>query len=269
MLSRLTILWTCVAWLCAACSLDSSPKAEPRSASSKADGGAWQPRGTGGTGRRVNSEREDAADASKPDAAEEARDPAAMPTMPTTPTTPAPASSEKDGGAPAQAGGAAQPAAPANTSQDPPPSVPNTPTAPSVPAAGDSSQPMSDPVAGAGGIAGEASAGAGGNAGAAGSGEENRRQSLIDAAIEALGGGNWDGGEYPWRTGGQDGGGLNADFVKSVLFSLRASGTCFRDTRRCVQACFVIASDCKPCAEDPECAEALKNVCGPLGECSP
>ena len=103
-----------------------------------------------------------------------------------------------------------------------------------------------------------------GKQGAAGSGGDNARQSLIDAAIEALGGGN-----YPWRGGGMDGDGLSADFVKSILFSLVASGTCFRDTRRCVQTCFVIASDCKPCAADPECAEALKTVCGPLGSCSP
>jgi hypothetical protein len=121
------------------------------------------------------------------------------------------------------------------------------------------------PAAGSGGVAGDQAVDAAGSGGAAGSGEEtSRRQSLIDAAIEALGD-----GEYPWRTGGRDGDGLSADFVKSILFSLVAQGTCFRDTRRCVQTCFVIASDCEPCAADPECAEALMQVCGPLGECSP
>jgi hypothetical protein len=240
MLSRLTLLWSCLALLGAACSLDSSPRAKGRS--DKADGGAWQPLGAGGSGRRVNSETEDSADASKTDA-QAARDAAAP--------APARGSSAKDGGT-------AQPSAPADSSQDP-----STP-APSTPTAGDDAQPPSAPAAGTGGVAGDQAQVAAGSAGAAGSGGENSRQSLIDAAIEALGG-----GEYPWRGGGSDGDGLSADFVKSVLFSLVAQGTCFRDRQRCFQTCFVIASDCEACAADAECADALKRVCGPLGECSP
>jgi hypothetical protein len=88
---------------------------------------------------------------------------------------------------------------------------------------------------------------------------------LIDAASGTLGGT----GTEPWRTGGREGG-LNADFVKSVLFSMRTSGMCFRDVRRCVETCVVISQDCKPCAEDAECAAALKEVCGDvLGNCAP
>ena len=88
---------------------------------------------------------------------------------------------------------------------------------------------------------------------------------LIDAATGALGA-----GMEPWRTGGRDGGRLSADFVLSVLFSMRASGQCFRDVRRCVETCVVIAQDCEPCAEDAECAAAFKEVCGEaLGTCTP
>lgn len=249
MLSRLTLLWSCLAVLCVACSLDSSPRTQ-KSSNDKADGGLWQPKGAGSNGRRINSETDEVADAS----AREERDAAA----------PAPGSSSKDGGA------AQQPSTPADTSQDPSPSVPNPPTAgnvapastapnaPSVPSAPNA------PLAGTGGIGGDQASGAAGAAGAAGSGGASARQSLIDAALEALGN-----GEYPWRSGGSDGDGLSAEFVKSILFSLVASGTCFRDTRRCIQTCFVIASDCKPCAADPECADALMSVCGPIGACSP
>gem|GEM_PF-3781223 len=243
MLSRLTLLWSCLAVLCVGCGLDSSPRTS-KSSNDKTDGGLWQPMGAGGNGRRINSETEDAADASKRDAEEE-RDAA---------TPPARGSSSKDSGT-------AQPSTPADTSQNSGPPVPNAPTAGNVSQA--PSAP-SDPLAGTGGVGGDQASGAAGMAGAAGSGGESSRQSLIDAAIEALGG-----GEYPWRNGGSDGDGLSADFVKSILFSLVASGTCLRDTRRCIQTCFVIASDCKPCAADPECADALKAVCGPIGACSP
>jgi hypothetical protein len=239
MLSRLTLLWSCLAVLCVGCSLDSSPRTS-KSSNDKVDGGQWQPKGAGANGRRINSETEDVADASK-----EERDAA---------TAPARGSSTKDSGP-------AQPSAPADAAQDPASPVPNAPTAGQVAQA--PSAPT-DPLAGTGGVGGDQASGAAGTAGAAGSGGDSSRQSLIDAAIEALGG-----GEYPWRNGGSDGGGLSADFVKSILFSLVASGTCLRDTRRCIQTCFVIASDCKPCAADPECADALKAVCGPIGACSP
>jgi hypothetical protein len=117
----------------------------------------------------------------------------------------------------------------------------------------------------AAGNAGEAAAA--GSAGAAGGASENVRQSLIDAAIEALGGGASDAGE-PWRRGGQQGGGLSADFVQSVLLSMVASGVCFRDVRRCVEMCLVIATDCKPCAADPECSQTFKTICGEtIGSC--
>lgn len=244
MLSRLTLLWSCLAVLCVGCSLDSSPRTSK--SNDKVDGGLWQPKGTGGNGRRINSETEDAADASKRDAEEE-RDAAAAPAR----------------GASSQDSGTTQPSTPAD-SQDPGPPVPNAPTAGNV--ARTPTAP-SDPRAGTGGVGGDQAsgmAGMAGMAGAAGSGGESSRQSLIDAAIEALGD-----GEYPWRNGGSDGDGLSADFVKNILSSLVVSGTCFRDTRRCIQTCYVISRDCKPCAADPECAEALKTVCGPLGTCSP
>ena len=244
MSSRPIRLWSCFALLCAACSLDSSPKARPQS-SEQGDAGAWQPRGVG-TGRRIDSESGDVADAAKPDA-QPASDAVAG----------ARASSPNDGGA--------RDPQPVDASQD---SRAPEPAA-NVPSAGADAPSSNDPAsgmpsAGSGGVAGDGALGAAGSAGGAGSGEKSARQSLIDAAIEALGG-----GEYPWRSGGNSGDGLSADFVKSVLFSLVASGTCFRDTRRCIQTCFVIAGDCEPCAADPECAEALRTVCGPLGECSP
>jgi hypothetical protein len=241
MLIRLTLLWSCLAVLCVGCSLDSSPRTTKTN--DKEDGARWQPQGTGGNGRRINSETEDSADASKPDAEEE-RDAAAAPPR----------------GASSKDSGTAQPSTPAD-SQDPSAPVPDAPTAGNVAQA--PSAP-SDPLAGTGGVGGDQASGAAGMAGAAGSGGESSRQSLIDAAIEALGD-----GEYPWRNGASDGDGLSADFVKNILFSLVATGTCFRDTRRCIQTCFVISTDCKPCAADPECAEALKTVCGPLGSCSP
>lgn len=243
MLSRLTVFWSCLTLLCVGCALDSSPKQDSRSSHSSSDSDSWQPKGAGSGGRRINQDTEESTDATKIDASK--------PDVPQVRDSGSPSPSPSDSGT-------AQPAMPADSSQEP--SAPD----PSAPTAGDPSEPPSEPAAaGTGGMGGEQASGAAGSAGAAGSGGMSARQSLIDAAIEALGG-----GDYPWRSGGNEDG-LSADFVKSVLFSLVASGTCFRDTRRCVQACFVIASDCKPCAADPECAEALQAVCGPLGTCSP
>jgi hypothetical protein len=84
--------------------------------------------------------------------------------------------------------------------------------------------------------------------------------------LEALGG-PWDGGVDPWTNGGQRDR-LSAEFVKSVLYAVVGTGVCFVPVPPCVQLCFAIATDCSPCADDPECAEALKSVCGPLGTCA-
>jgi hypothetical protein len=113
-------------------------------------------------------------------------------------------------------------------------------------------------------------AGAGGTAGAE---ARSIRERFIEAAVEAIGGGdeegNQDGGMEPWRRTGSSAGGLSPEFVLPVLRSMRNSAICFREVRRCVELCLVISSDCKPCASDPECGEALKDVCGTtLGSCS-
>jgi hypothetical protein len=241
MLNRLQILCSCFALLCVACALDAMPRSQRKTAQEPED--SWKPEGAEGTNRGASGTQplaDAAAPMDKPADAQTQRDPADNAANGA--GTNAPATRD-----PNSAGDAAQPTTDMSTS-------------------------MNTPAAGSGGAI-SAPAGASGSAGAAGAAgaeSENVRQSLIDAAIEALGGGASDGGGMePWRSGGQQGGGLSADFVRSVLFSMVASGVCFRDVRRCVEMCIVISTDCKPCSADPECATALMNVCGPLGTCAP
>lgn len=256
-------LWPCLVIIGAACTLDASPKLPATQSNDEAqsqdESAEWTPRGPKDapvtSGSRAVKSAKDAAAETQDSAAESAEDSARSADPPRNTAPMAPATN-------------AGPSAPA-------PSVPSAPSAPSAPAAGSGADPVPPTAAaGSGGVAGEPASpddqGAmAGNAGSAGGESESVRQRLIDAAIDALSGSSWDGGGMePWRTGGRDGGRLNADFVTSVLLSMRASGVCFRDVRRCVETCVVISQDCQPCAEDPECAQTLKEVCGEaLGTC--
>jgi hypothetical protein len=241
--------------LCVACSLDASPKLQANASDDeghKKNGlGGWMPPGiddprasssSGGAAMDAGAgglEEEEVQDAAKPASGTKKMDSGA--THPAANNTP-PASMQLPAAPAAGSGAAPVPSADMNTN-------------PAMSAAG------------SGGVAGDQAGAAGdvGNAGSAGGESDNARQRLIDAAIEALGGGN---GDEPWRNGGRDGGRLSADFVMSVLFSMRTSGVCFRDVRRCVEICVTIAQDCQPCAEDLECAQALMDVCGEtLGTC--
>lgn len=140
---------------------------------------------------------------------------------------------------------AANPSRPTNNMGDTAKMARATPADMMMAAAGSGVAAMpSTAAAGSGGVE-PAQAGAAGSAGSAGAESDDLRQRLIDATT-----------------------GLSPELVMGVLFSMRASGQCFRDVRRCVETCVVIAQDCKACAEDAECAAAFKEVCGEtLGTC--
>lgn len=125
------------------------------------------------------------------------------------------------------------------------------------PGAGMNTPDGSQPTAGA------SDSGAGGDV-SVDAGMGNLREALVDAAIEIFRArGRTDSPDWDrWRDDASDGGSLSPEFVLSILNAMRTTAVCFEEPRRCVQACLVIAQDCKPCAADAECAEALADVCG-------
>lgn len=257
MTNRLHIVWLCLPLLCS-CSLDSTPRGGSDSDGRRGPG--WTPAGASTSGEQQGS-----IDSDNP--VEPAKN------------GPATSSNKPDAGSRSDSQNSQDDPSPSTSPGPSAPSTPNTPSggtaAPAVPAApaaesgGASAVDSGSAAAGSGGT-GPAQE-AGGAGGAAGAEAESIRQRFIDAAIEAIGGGangNQDGGTEPWRRSGTSEGGLSPDFVLPVLLTMRNSAVCFRDVRRCVQMCVVLSSDCKPCAADPECGQALKDVCGPtLGSC--
>lgn len=128
--------------------------------------------------------------------------------------------------------------------------TPNTmPVPPAVP------QPAGG---GTGGTGGAATAGAGGASG-------NSRTQLVDAIQANM--------ELPrlfneWRLMAASGEDLTPEFVTMLMKALAQSGTCLRGQRTCQQLCFQLALDCRECAADMACHDAVRNVCGePVASC--
>jgi hypothetical protein len=106
-----------------------------------------------------------------------------------------------------------------------------------------------------------ASASGASGAGGAGASDAGVRDGLIDAVIDAAGEQDASVPEsMSWRS--RQGSSLTPDFLLPVLNYMRRSNVCWQQTRRCVEVCVLIASDCKPCAADAQCSTALKQVCG-------
>jgi len=251
--NRLRIVWLFLPLLCS-CSLDSTPRGGSDSAGRR--GPSWTPAGASTSG-----DQQDQRGVSGSIDGDNPVEPAK--------NSPATSSKKPDAGSPPNSQN--DPAPSSNT--NPPPAAQSTPNAPS----GGSAAPAAPSGGNQAVDAGNAAAGSGGGttpadaAAAGGAQAESIRQRFIDAAIEAIGGGtggNEDGGSEPWRRTGSGAGGLSPDFVLPVLLTMRNSAVCFREVRRCVALCVVLSTDCEPCAADPECAQALKDVCGPaLGSC--
>ena len=169
----------------------------------------------------------------------------------------------------ASAGDAA--GAPATT-----PSTPTLPakTPPKVPAdAGTSSGAAGTSAAGgqggASGAGGTAATPGAGDAGPIDGGATDVRGTLVDEVFNAF----QDRSEgtveiymllAEWRAMAGSGEGLDAPFVTKLLQAMKKSRLCATDRDRCTQICRTIGQDCKPCADDPMCKAALKNVCGPV-----
>lgn len=123
------------------------------------------------------------------------------------------------------------------------------------------------PMMQAGSSAG-AAAGSGGMSGAGGAeSPTGSRNNLIDAVAGAIQGSGQAVVDLPgllvaWRAMAASGEGLSAPFVTMLMNALDKSGACLRDQRTCASACAQVAADCKECAADKACSDAVRGVCG-------
>jgi hypothetical protein len=104
---------------------------------------------------------------------------------------------------------------------------------------------------------------------AADSGMKTVQDSVIDAVIDASAESDASAPDRAsWRDRSGQGDSLTPEFLVPVLNYMRVSNVCRQQTRRCIEVCFQIARDCKPCAADAECSKALTRVCGErIGTC--
>lgn len=284
-------LWPCVLWLCASCSLDASPKStstEGNTGTRASDVMAkWKPEAVFEPRARIKTMVQAETDASASESARSSE-------MSAKAKAETPSGKEPDSDIeppdPSEHGGASSVASDAAGSGDD--ATPQRQGAAgdgadapvvaggegAAPVAGTQGSSMSEPSPGGapgeppqtmGGMEAaeeavemEAAAGEGGTSGDAGT--DNLREALVEAAIEVFRERGRSGDSDPdrWRDGARSGGSLSPAFVLSILNPMRSTAVCLEATRRCVEACLVIAQDCEPCAADPECAEALADVCG-------